>query len=92
LLSLSSALRKKAEEIQAEVVRQEPGNTRAWYLLSQEVEQPAQGVDCLKRVLAIDPDNVQAKRDELRRLRTETQKELAALRTSILDRAFKGKL
>ena len=53
--------KKKAKEILAGVVRQEPENARAWYLLSQVVEQPAQAVDCLKRVLAIDPDNAQAK-------------------------------
>ena len=49
--------KKKAKQILAGVVRQEPGNARAWYLLSQVVEQPAKAVDCLKRVLAIDPDN-----------------------------------
>ncbi len=37
-------------------------------------------------------DAVQAKVDELRRLQAETQKELAALMPSILDRAFKGEL
>ena len=53
--------KKKAKEILAGVVRQEPGNARAWYLLSQVVEQPVQAEDCLKRVLAIEPDNQQAR-------------------------------
>ena len=53
--------RKKARSILADVVRREPENARVWYLLSQVVEQPAQAVDCLKRVLAIDPDNLQAR-------------------------------
>ncbi len=37
-------------------------------------------------------DALQAKVDELKRLRAETQKELDALMPSILDRAFKGEL
>jgi hypothetical protein len=53
--------KKKALSILGDVVRQESGNARAWYLLSQVVEEPAQAVDCLRRVLAIDPDNVQAR-------------------------------
>lgn len=37
-------------------------------------------------------DAMQAKVDELQRLQAETQKEMAALMPSILDRAFKGEL
>jgi type I restriction enzyme S subunit len=37
-------------------------------------------------------DNLQSKIDELKRLQSETQKELDALMPSILDKAFKGEL
>jgi micrococcal nuclease len=52
--------RPKARVILGGVVRREPGNARAWYLLSQVADTPAQAVDCLKRVLEIEPDNLQA--------------------------------
>ena len=37
-------------------------------------------------------DSLQAKVDELRRLQSESERELSALMLSILDRAFKGEL
>ncbi len=37
-------------------------------------------------------DNLQSRIDKLRRLQSETQKELDALMPSILDKAFKGEL
>ncbi len=49
-----------ARRILSQVVRQEPGNARAWYLLSQVVDQSDQAVFCLKKVLEIDPSNGQA--------------------------------
>ena len=49
--------RRKARAMLVEVVRREPGYARAWYLLSQVMESPVQAVDCLIRVLEIDPNN-----------------------------------
>jgi hypothetical protein len=41
--------KKKAKEILVGLVKQEPGNARALYLLSQLVEDPAQAADCGRR-------------------------------------------
>jgi endonuclease YncB( thermonuclease family) len=62
--------KRRAKEILAGAVRREPQNARVWYLLSQVVEGPEQAVECLNRVLAIDPDNLQAKA-RLEKLRSE---------------------
>jgi competence protein ComEC len=53
--------RKKARTMLGDLVRQEPGNARVWYLLSQVVEKSEQSILCLERVLELQPDNVQAK-------------------------------
>lgn len=45
----------------AQVVRKEPENIQAWYLLSRVVEDKEQIIYCLKRVLQIMPDSPQAK-------------------------------
>lgn len=45
----------------AQVVRKEPENVQAWYLLSRVVEDKEQIIYCLKRVLQIMPDSPQAK-------------------------------
>lgn len=41
-------------------VRDEPGNARAWYLLSQVIEGEDRARYCLERVLEIDPGNERA--------------------------------
>ena len=64
--------RRKARAILTEVVRREPGYARAWYLLSQVMESPVQAVDCLIRVLEIDPNNAQA-RERLQRYQTNPE-------------------
>jgi hypothetical protein len=50
----------EAIKILAQVVKQEPTNARAWYLLSQVVETKEQIEYCLNKVLEIDPINQQA--------------------------------
>lgn len=50
----------EAQSLLKQLVNQEPKNARAWYLLSQVVEQPEQQIYCLKKVLEIDPDNQHA--------------------------------
>ena len=52
---------KSAQVILANVLRQEPRNARAWYLLSQIVGDPNREIDCLKKVLEIEPNSQQAK-------------------------------
>jgi endonuclease YncB( thermonuclease family) len=50
-----------AREILSQVVREEPENARAWYLLSQVVEEPAQAISCLEKALSLAPDNERVK-------------------------------
>ncbi len=50
-----------AKKILAQVVKNEPGNARAWDLLSRVVEDKDQIIYCLNQVLKISPDNPQAK-------------------------------
>lgn len=52
---------KSAQGILANVLRHEPRNARAWYLLSQIVGDRNREIDCLKKVLEIEPNSHQAK-------------------------------
>jgi len=52
---------KSAQVILANVLRQEPRNARAWYLLSQIVGDRSREIDCLKKVLEIEPNSQQAR-------------------------------
>ncbi len=50
-----------AKKILAHLVRQEPGNAQAWYVLSRLVEEKEQIIYCLNQVLKSMPDSTQAK-------------------------------
>ncbi|MEW5871454.1 MAG: tetratricopeptide repeat protein [Chloroflexota bacterium] len=50
-----------ARAILSRAVKQEPGNARAWYLLSQMVDKQEQVIYCLEQVLKIQPDNTKAR-------------------------------
>lgn len=50
-----------ARRLLAQVIRQEPRNVQAWYLLSRLVEEKEQVIYCLERALKITPDSPQAK-------------------------------
>ena len=52
---------QSAQIILASIVRQEPRNARAWYLFSQVIGDRNREIDCLKKVLEIEPNNQQAK-------------------------------
>lgn len=54
-----------------QAIRADPNSERAWLWLSAIVDDPAKESDCLKRVLAINPDNEIAKR-HLARLARES--------------------
>lgn len=60
----------KARGYLAEVLKQDPRNARAWYILSQVVEEPERAVYCLNQVLKIQPDNIQTK-ERLRKLENQ---------------------
>jgi predicted esterase len=52
--------RKSAREILERAVAQDPSNAQAWYLLSQVVDDDQRVIDCLEKVLEIDPYSKQA--------------------------------
>lgn len=62
--------KETARKILSQVVRSEPNNARAWYLLSQVIEDDEKAVFCLEQVLKIDPNNTQA-RERLEKYRPE---------------------
>ena len=49
-----------ARPLLIEVVRQQPNSEEGWLLLSQAVTEQQQKIDCLQRVLRINPGNVEA--------------------------------
>jgi hypothetical protein len=51
-----------ARPLLIEVVRQQPDSEEGWLLLSQAVVEQQQKIDCLQRVLRINPGNVEAQR------------------------------
>jgi len=62
----------------ARAVRLEPGNARAWYLLSQLVTDPEQAIYCLERVLELLPENPRAV-ERLEQLKAAQQRLTAPL-------------
>jgi len=59
--------RAAAKQLLSNVVKQDPRNARAWYLLSQVEDVDHQAIYCLQRVLELQPDNKQV-RARLQRL------------------------
>lgn len=53
--------KSEAQKLFFQVVKQEPQNARAWYFLSQVVEDREQAKYCLEKVLQIDPRNERVK-------------------------------
>ena len=60
-----------ARKILGQVVQQDPGNARAWYLLSQVVDKPDEAIYCLQQVLRIQPDNLRV-RTNLKKITPES--------------------
>lgn len=59
---------QQARALLVEFIRTNPSSERAWWLLSFAVPEESQQTDCLKRVLQINPANLQA-RDRLAKLK-----------------------
>ena len=57
-----SGEKQKAQKLLAHLVQAQPNNEEAWFWLAACIADPAQRQYCLKRVLKINPNNVQAKR------------------------------
>ncbi len=58
--ALQSGDRERARRLLTDVLRTEPRSAPAWLLMCEVVEQRAHKLDCLMRVLAIEPDNAEA--------------------------------
>src|SRR5262245_12747296 len=52
--------RERARRLLAELVRLEPKHEQAWLLLASVMADVDKAVDCLKRVLALNPNNARA--------------------------------
>jgi tetratricopeptide (TPR) repeat protein len=57
-----SGEKQKAQKLLARLVQAEPNNAEAWFWLAACIENPEQRQYCLKRVLKLNPNNLQAKR------------------------------
>lgn len=57
-----SGEKQKAQKLLARLVQADPNNEEAWFWLAACIENPEQRQYCLKRVLKINPKNLQAKR------------------------------
>ena len=61
LAAAQAGERGQARRLLAELVANNPRHEQAWLRLAGVVENPAQTVDCLKRVIAINPNNFTAR-------------------------------
>ncbi len=50
----------KAQRLLVEYIKQNPNSAQAWYMLSTVVDDPRKQIECLQRVLRINPDNTEA--------------------------------
>lgn len=53
--------KSQARALLAQAVQQDPNHARAWFLLSQTVENDEEALDCLRRVEALQPGNRQVR-------------------------------
>ncbi len=60
--AFQSGDRARAAALFAQVVKQNPTSEQGWYMLGMSVSTPEQREYCLKRVLAINPNNQHARR------------------------------
>lgn len=50
--------KESAKKLLSQVVRQDPKNARAWYLLSQVIDEEVQRIYCLEKASELDPENL----------------------------------
>ncbi|MBI9043168.1 MAG: hypothetical protein JEZ06_01710 [Anaerolineaceae bacterium] len=55
--------RDKAADLLQELVSNDPGNAKAWLWLSIAVNSKEAKIECLKKVLELDPENQKARID-----------------------------
>src|SRR5512137_2457737 len=50
----------KAQRLLVEYIKKNPNSEQAWYVLSAAVDDPGKQIECLQRVLRINPANKEA--------------------------------
>ena len=70
--SIKAGNKSQGRQLLIQVLEQDSKNELAWLWLSQCVSNTEQKLDCLKRVLEINPNNAQAK-EEITRIQTLSQ-------------------
>ena len=53
--------KEAAKNLLTRIIKQDPNNARAWYLLSQAVDQKEYAIYCLEQVQKLYPDNEKVK-------------------------------
>lgn len=82
IAAVRSGDKREGARLLAQVVRKEPQSEEAWFWLAAATDQPAEAAACLRRVLAINPNNGRA-RQALTML--DTGQGQAAFNTGPLD-------
>src|SRR5574339_64734 len=50
----------KAQRLLVEYIKKDPNSEQAWYVLSTAVDDPRKQIECLQRVLRLNPANTEA--------------------------------
>jgi tetratricopeptide (TPR) repeat protein len=79
MVAIQAQKMEEARKLLAEAVRRDPSHEKAWLALASVVPDMEQAVDCLKRVLAINPENRMAQ-EWLELARRERNRQLSAKR------------
>lgn len=61
IAAVRSGDKREGARLLAQVVRKEPQSEDAWFWLAAATDQPAEAAACLRRVLAINPNNARAR-------------------------------
>src|SRR5688572_23648911 len=69
---LKNGNKQAALPLLMEYARRNPGVARGWWMLSFAVTDPRQQIECLERVLRIDPNSIQAQ-TQLQKIRGESE-------------------
>ncbi len=62
ILAARSGRRERARELLLQVIRQDEGQSAAWFHLSTVIDNPEEQQICLENVLALDPENYAAQK------------------------------
>jgi hypothetical protein len=87
IAAVRSGDKREGARLLAQVVRKEPQSEDAWFWLAAATDQPAEAAACLRRVLAINPNNARA-RQALNML--DTGQGQAAFNTGPLENEANG--